>query len=301
MCNKEYLVTVVVPAYNHEKYIIDCLESIHNQTYRDFQWIVVDDCSTDNTPEILEENQSKYGYELILHKKNMGVSATMTEMIRDYAKGKYISPLASDDMYLPEKIEKQLKFMEANPQYGMCYSRNYSIDVSGNIIGKEDSCQYASGWVFKNILSISFHPGTCVMMQREVLESVGYYQPGIIAEDLYMNCKIADKYQIGFLDDYLGKYRCAPTGTKRDPMKLVMSHKETIDLYKDRKEYDYAIKRWYIHSAGILSIYNKYKLTSFKYLCCAFFNINDMYDIHLRLSIMRNLIFRWEKITILMM
>lgn len=298
MDNKEYLVTVVVPAYNHEKYIIDCLESIDNQTYRDFQWIIADDCSTDNTPMILKENQSKYGYELILHKKNKGISATLTEMIQDYAKGKYISALASDDMYLPSKIEKQLKFMEANPQYGMCYSRNYSIDVSGNIIGKEDSHHYKSGWIFKDILSISFHLGTCKMTRRDALESVGYYPSGIMAEDLYMNCKIAEKYQIGLLDDYLGKYRCAPTGSKRDPMKLVMSHKETIDLYKDREEYDYAIKRWYVHSAGILSSYKKYKMTAFKYLCCAFFNINNINDIHLRLSIMRNIIFRWKKITI---
>lgn len=287
-----YLVTVVVPAYNHEKYILDCLESIHHQTYRDFQWIVVDDCSSDKTPDILKEKQDYYGYELILHKKNVGISATMTEMVRDYAKGKYISPLSSDDMYLPEKVERQMRFMEDNPQYGMCYSRNFSINIEGQIIGKEDGPNYKSGWVFEDILSLKFHPGTCTMMRRDVLESVGFYRSGVMAEDLYMNCKIADKYQIGFLDMYLGKYRCAPTGLKRDPMKLVMSHKETIDFYSDRKEYKCALIRWYIHSAGILSSYPIYKKTAFKYLCKGFFPIFNFSDLHIRLSIIRNLLYR---------
>lgn len=296
MGKEEYLVSVVVPAYNHEKYILNCLESIHHQTYRDFQWIVVDDCSNDNTPAILKENQSKYGYELILHNTNMGISYTMTEMIRDYAKGKYISPLSSDDMYMPNKVKRQLEFMEANPQYGMCYSRNYLMDVLGNIIGKEDGNQYKSGWVFKDILSITFHPGTCIMLRKDVLKEVGYYKSGVIAEDLYMNCQISERYQIGFLDEYLGKYRCAPIETKRDPWTLVISHKDTIDRYVDRKEYSYAIKKWRIHSAGILSSFTKYKPKAFVLYCLSFFYISSLKDIHIRLSILRNLLFRWKKL-----
>ena len=138
----EYLVTVLVPAYNHELYIIDCLEAIHHQTYRDFQWIVVDDCSTDRTPELLKENQSKYGYELILHKKNIGISATLTETIRDFVKGEYLTMCASDDMYLPSKIEEQLCFLRNNPQYKMCYSRSLPINTQSEVLEDNDPSQY---------------------------------------------------------------------------------------------------------------------------------------------------------------
>ena len=293
---EECLVSVIVPAYNHEKYILDCLDSIQNQTYRDFQWIIVDDCSSDSTPQILINNQKKYGYELILHKKNIGVSATMTEMIRDYAKGKYISSLASDDMYMPQKIERQLRFMEENPQYGMCYSRNLIMDTDGRVIGKEDGSNYKSGWVFQDILALRFHPGTCLMIKKDVIEDIGFYKGGVIAEDYYINCHIADKYQIGFLDEYLGKYRAAPTGSKRDPMALVMSHKEVLDMYKDRVEYGNALKHWKMHSSGIISSYAPYKMLALKYLLQSFLPITNIADIHFRSSIIRNLLFRWEVI-----
>lgn len=261
------LVTVIVPAYNHEKYVLECLESINNQTYRDFQWIVVDDCSKDKTPEILKKNQKKYGYELILHDKNMGLSGTLTETIRDYAKGEYLVMCASDDMFLPNKIEAQLKFLQENPKYVMCYSRSISMnEKSEEYPNRNTFAGYKSGYIFEDILCRKYNIGINIMYRTKVFGEVGYYEPNVLAEDYYLYCKIARKYEIGFLDQYLYKYRVAELSTKRDPWKLVMSHRQTVDMFIDDPAYPKAVKFWEIRSAMIISFYKKYKIRSIKYV-----------------------------------
>lgn len=260
------LVTVIVPAYNHEKYVLECLDSINNQTYRDFQWIVVDDCSQDKTPELLKENKKKYGYELILHDKNMGLSATLTETIRDFAKGEYLVMCASDDMFLPNKIEAQLKFLQNNPQYVMCYSRSIAMnEKSENFPNKDTFSGYKSGDIFEDILCRKYHIGINIMYRTKVFAEVGYFEPNILAEDYYLYCKIARKYKIGFLDEYLHKYRVAELSTKRDPWKLVMSHRQTVDMFKDDVLYPKAVNSWEVKSSLIIAGYKKYKLKALKY------------------------------------
>ncbi len=260
---KSPLVTIIVPAYNHENYVLECLESIHNQTYHDFQWIVVDDCSKDRTPIILKENQAKYGYELILHNKNIGISATLTEAIRDYSSGKYITICASDDICLPNKIEEHLRFMQANPQFGMTYSKPLKMNQkSEEIENREDYSRCKSGYVFEDVICRRFPIGNGAMYRADVLKDVGYYESGVIAEDYFMRCKIAKKYEIGFLDKFLSKYRVVELSQKRDPWRLVQSHKQTVDMFKDDSVYPKAVKAWQVNSAGILVFYTKYKFKS---------------------------------------
>lgn len=288
----ETLVTVIVPAYNHEKYIIECLESVNNQTFKDFQWIVVDDCSKDRTPEILKENQEKYGYELILHEKNKGISATLTETIKDYAKGKYLTFCSSDDAFLPIKIESQLRYLQENPQYAMCYSRSILINENSEELSDKDTTQYKSGYIFEDILCRKFFLGIDTMYRTEVIRELGYYESGVMAEDYYMYSKIAQKYQIGFLNQYLYKYRVVELSTKRDPWKLVMSHRQTVDMFKDDALYPKAVKAWEIRSAAIISFYTKYKGKAIWFVVK---NL-DYYILHPNeaVSVAKFLILRWK-------
>ena len=266
----DYLATVIVPAYNHERYIVECLEGLASQTFKNFQLIITDDNSTDNTPRILKENQEKYGYELILNQENVGISASLTNMVKNYAHGKYIFICASDDVYMPERIERQVLFMESHPQYAMCYARCIKIDQDSNVIGKDTFMGYKSGYIFEDIYLRRFNPGICVAMRADVLAEIGYYDSGILAEDYYMNCKIAEKYEIGFIDDYLLMYRIAPLGNKRDPWKLVESHKQTVELFSYRPEYKKALQNWELRSGALLAPFKKYKL---KALCYFFKNL----------------------------
>lgn len=258
------LVTVIVPAYNHEKYIIECLESIHKQTYRNFQWIVVDDGSQDSTPKILQDNQGKYGYQLIIQ-KNKGLSRTLTDTLKEFAVGKYICICASDDFWCEDKLEKQVKFMEAHPEYAMCYGRAYNVDINSNILGVENYSKFEGGMVFEKIITQEFHPPVNYIIRKDVLEELGWYKAGVIAEDFYMNCLIAHKYPIGYIPEILGYYRVAGLQAKRDPYSLYKSHEDTINMFKAEAIYSKAYLLHCLRCFMMLSVYKRYKLLSMKY------------------------------------
>jgi len=113
------LVSVVMPAYNREKYIEESIKSILNQTYNNFEFIIVDDGSTDDTEKIINTYKDKDNRIVyIKNEKNMGISKTRNRGM-DEAKGKYIAIMDSDDISLPERLEKQVKYMEENGNCGI--------------------------------------------------------------------------------------------------------------------------------------------------------------------------------------
>lgn len=264
MESNEVLLTVIVPSYNHEKYILECIESIYAQTYKGFQWIIVDDGSTDSTPQLLKDNQNNYNYELIL-KKNEGLANTLNFVLKQYAKGKYYSICASDDYWPKDKIEKQLSFMLAHPEYALSYGKSYEVDLNSNILGIRDSSKYKSGYIFEDIILQRFHPKS-YMISKSAVAEIGYYKPGIIAEDFYMNCMLSYKFQLGYLPEILCYYRVDELSKKRDPFALYMSHKQTIDMFEKHKIYSQALSYQYLREFEALSLYKKYKIQSIKSL-----------------------------------
>lgn len=113
------MVSVLMPAYNAEKYIGEAIESILNQTFTDFEFIIINDSSTDKTEEIIEE-YAKKDNRIVYEKndKNMKISKTLNRGM-DMAKGKYIARMDADDVSFKERLEKQVKYMEENPNCGV--------------------------------------------------------------------------------------------------------------------------------------------------------------------------------------
>ena len=107
----EYLVSIVTPVYNSEKFISETIDSIQNQTYKHWELILVDDCSSDNSYDIISK-YIKYDKRIryIKLEKNSGAAVSRNTGIKN-AKGRFIAFLDSDDIWLPEKLEKQLKYM----------------------------------------------------------------------------------------------------------------------------------------------------------------------------------------------
>lgn len=261
------LITVIVPSYNHRRYITECLNSIKNQTYHNFQWIVVDDGSKDGSQDFLKEKQEEYGYELYLQ-KNKGVSATLTDMIKNHAKGKYIACCASDDKWLPEKLQIQIDYMENHPECAMCFGRTYSMDENSRITGEDNEFvrYYRGGKVFDDIITQRFHPPVNYMIRRDVLAAIGFFPQGVIAEDFYMNCKISHDYELGYIPRFLGYYRIAPLQKKRDPLLMLKSHEETILHFKEESIFNKALLLHQVRVFCTLSYFTKYKFLSLKYL-----------------------------------
>lgn len=126
----EKLVSVFINAYNSEEFILETVNSVLNQRYKNIQLIVIDDCSTDNTYELLKTVNDER-LELYKNDINMGISYTCNRGI-SACRGEYIGHTDSDDVWVPDKIEKQLRFLEENPEYDACFSHADIIDSNGN-------------------------------------------------------------------------------------------------------------------------------------------------------------------------
>jgi len=127
------LVSIVTPSYKSARFISQTIESVLVQTYQNWEMIIVDDCSPDNANEIIEKYTKKDSrIKLIKLEKNIGPANARNEGIKQ-ARGKYIAFLDSDDIWLPTKLEKQIKFMQENDLVVAC-SSYYTIDEDGKKI-----------------------------------------------------------------------------------------------------------------------------------------------------------------------
>ena len=129
------LVSIIMPSYNTAQYIADSINSVINQTYENWELIIVDDCSTDNTDEIVNEFLKDKRIKYFKNEKNSGAAISRNKALRE-AKGRWIAFLDSDDLWVPEKLEKQIKFMEENNYY-FSYSYYQEINEQGKNLGVE--------------------------------------------------------------------------------------------------------------------------------------------------------------------
>lgn len=127
------LVSVIMPSYNTAEYISQSIESVIAQTYNNWELIIVDDYSNDNTDEVIEKYLSDGRIKYFKNEKNSGAAVSRNRALRE-AKGRWIAFLDSDDLWLPEKLEKQVNFMERN-DYHFSYTNYSEIDESGKANG----------------------------------------------------------------------------------------------------------------------------------------------------------------------
>jgi len=197
-------VSVIIPTYNASKYVTKAIDSVLNQDYDNYEIIVVDDGSTDNTQEVLEKYGSKIKY---IYQENGGpAKARNTGIISSYED--YIAFLDADDLWLPGKLRKQIDFFHRHPQYAMVYT-DMKHAVNGKIVNssylKEGNYRYiSSGFIYENLLRECFIFTPTVIVKRECLEKVGLFREDLrISEDYDLWLRIADEYEIGFLDEPL--------------------------------------------------------------------------------------------------
>lgn len=131
-----FLITVIIPVYNVEQYVAEAVLSICNQTYKNLQIIVVDDCSTDFTYDVVQEIAKKDSRIVLLRNKTNSKIVKTLNLGLQYAHGEYIARMDGDDISAPERIEKQLEFLINNPQYSLVGSHVYTIDQSGKRVGQ---------------------------------------------------------------------------------------------------------------------------------------------------------------------
>lgn len=194
------LITVVIPTYNRALLVRRAVESVLNQSFRDFELIVVDDGSSDNTPLALEP----YGDDLILlrHERNLGVSAARNTGIRA-AQGELIALLDSDDFWLREKLEVQALFFKDHPDALICQTQEiwYRKGVRVNPGLRHIK---PSGDIFIPSLRLCLVSPSAVIMRRSLLEEVGLFDEDLpVCEDYDLWLRISCRHPVHLIDRYL--------------------------------------------------------------------------------------------------
>ena len=201
-------VSVIVPTYNRAHLVTETIDSILAQTFKDFELIVVDNESSDNTEEVIKsytDRRIRY-----FRHQNNGLVAVNRNYGISKANGEYIAFCDDDDLWMPEKLERQVKLLDPNKELGLVYSDSYIMDENGNL--ERDTLLSSSrlfrGNVFDKLFQMNCIPMLTVMIRREVLSRVGGFDPKyIIAQDYDLWLRIADHYPIDFTKEPLAKYR----------------------------------------------------------------------------------------------
>ncbi|OGD83846.1 hypothetical protein A2572_02660 [Candidatus Collierbacteria bacterium RIFOXYD1_FULL_40_9] len=129
------LVSVIIPVYNANGYLLQAVDSIQNQTYKNLEIIVIDDGSTDETPKILGTIAKKdKRIKILTNKKNLNIASSLNRGIK-LAKGKFIARMDADDIALPNRIEKQIKFLQTHPGVVILGGQCKTIDITDKVIG----------------------------------------------------------------------------------------------------------------------------------------------------------------------
>jgi glycosyltransferase involved in cell wall biosynthesis len=206
-------VSVIIPSYNHEKYVEECIRSVLNQTYQDFEIIITDDASTDRTVEIIE-SISDPRIKLFKHSKNMGVCIAANNCII-HSSGKYIAWLSSDDAWYPEKLEVQVEYLDAHPEIAVVFGKVKWIDGAGNgleqfrykdIYNVENRTRYE--WLRHFFLSGNSLSLPSSLVRRECFADIGMFDPAYAKiQDFDLWIRICLKYDIFILDQNLIRNR----------------------------------------------------------------------------------------------
>lgn len=201
------LVSIIMPSYNTALYIKETIQSVLDQTYQNWELIIVDDCSTDNTDEAVTSiKNEKIRY--LKNDKNSGAAVSRNRALRE-AKGRWIAFLDSDDLWMPEKLEKQISFMEKNG-YSFSYTNYEEIDVEGKETGvrvtgpTKVTRTGMLNYCWLGCLTVMYDRNVVGLIQIEDIKKNNDYAMWLKA------CKKADCY---LLDEYLGKYRKGRAGS----------------------------------------------------------------------------------------
>lgn len=193
------LISVVIPTYNREDFIGTSVESVLNQTFQDFELIVVDDGSSDATVKKIQPFFSKLFY---LKQTQQGPSSARNTGIR-VSTGAWICFLDSDDRWLPEKLEKQMEFFKFNSDAKICYTEEIWYRT-GRRVNPAKKHQKYSGWIYEKLLPLCIISPSSVVIHRSVFDEIGLFDETLPAcEDYDLWLRIGAKYPIHLLSEPL--------------------------------------------------------------------------------------------------
>jgi len=198
-------VSVLMSVYNGARYLAEAIDSILGQTFADFEFIIIDDGSTDATNDILRTYSD--ARICVLHNpKNLGLTRSLNHGL-SVAQGEYVARMDADDISLPERLQKQVSFLDAHPMTAMVGSAYYQIDANGSLIGTATlPCDYQD--IKEQLLYRCCFCHGATMFRRNAVRQVGNYREEFYAaQDWDLWVRLNEDYQLANLPDILYKLR----------------------------------------------------------------------------------------------
>ena len=237
---KNNLVSVLIPAYNHENYIQETIESIINQTYPNIELIILDDGSKDKTWEKITELKPKCENRFVkIHfetKQNEGTCMTLNKLLK-LSSGEFVYIIASDDLAKPQAIEEEVKFLQDNPDYALAVGDNEYVDSMGKQIFRTPKTftsniknakyktvkEFLSSKLKIDFLSDDFGSYKTLykenyipngyLIRKNIFETIGNFTKNAPLEDFWLMLQISKYKKMKYLDEILFSYRIHDTNT----------------------------------------------------------------------------------------
>ncbi|MBI9043084.1 MAG: glycosyltransferase [Anaerolineaceae bacterium] len=254
-----YLISVIMPVYNGEQFLGEAVESILRQTYQNFEFIIIDDCSSDNSLEIINGFKDKR-ITLIRNNKNFGVAISLNKGI-DNSKGEFIARMDADDVSLPYRLENQIAYLNLYPEIGVLGASIMITDEGGKTRKLKKFPPNHEEIRFN--LTICNNPiaHPTVMMRRQILESVGGYCSHAKIEDYNLWKRLLDLTKFANLHEPQLLYRIHSSNVMKnisEQMKMeVVSYSKGIieNIFEKQLKFSQVEPLWgySIESLGELS------------------------------------------------
>jgi len=221
------LISVIIPAYNAEKTILATIESILQQTFADFELIVINDGSQDATLELV--SGVKDPRLQVFSFPNAGLAASRNRGVA-CAKGEYISFIDADDLWTPDKLELQLQALQTNPEAAVAYSWTDCIDEAGQFL-RSGSHMSVSGDVYAQLLLVNFlESGSNVLIRQQALREIGDSDESLAAgQDRELFLRLAAKYHFVAVPQTQILYRVSAQAISSDVDKAGTSRLQVIE------------------------------------------------------------------------
>lgn len=232
-------VTVVIPTYNAATYLAETLESVAAQTFRDFEVLIVDDGSRDQTIELARGFATRIPMRIV-EQANAGPAAARNNGVRQ-SRGEYVAFIDSDDLMLPRRLEAQVAMLDADPSLGLVHTDLMTFDDRGVLHTTRrafsDPC---GGQVLDKLLIDNFITTSTVMAPRTRLLEIGLFDEARrISEDFELWLRMAGRWSVGYVDEAVVKYRRRPGSLSEDKLRTGLAALDVVEAWW-RAHPDYA-------------------------------------------------------------
>lgn len=229
------LVSIVIPCYNHGKFVQATIQSVIDQTYDNIELIVIDDGSKDGSVDVIKSMvptcQARFVRFEFRHRPNKGLSETLNEAL-EWCAGEYYSSLASDDIILNDKVEFQVGFLEENKNILALFGGVKLIDDNNNEL--KTNLGKPRLYNFKRLIMHKFDlPAPTQMIRLKSIKNVGGYNPSLIIEDWYMWIKLSSIGSIYYINKTFALYRQHDSNISKDLDKMQKGRLDVIHQFKD--------------------------------------------------------------------